>query len=340
MKEENLSGKEDKEIKFFKVFKKKEVWISGIIGILIGGLLIYLLGMIGVPGLGNETVATMKTGKITENSLYKEMKKYYPISYILELVDDSILEDKYELNEEQNSEIEEQIEYYLDMYESYYGYTEEAFLSENGFESIDEFKDYLSLDYKRNLYYIDYLKTIISEEEINNYYNENVYGEIDTKHILAKVSENLKEEDALKLAKEVIAKLNSGKSFDEVVAEYGDKITYEELGYNGFTSTLVSEYVEASKALENGTYSKEPVKTSFGYHVIYKIDQKEKPSLEEAKDDIVSVLGKDLEAEDSNLRYKALIQLREENNLKIKDSKFKTEYEDYCKEINDEAEEQ
>lgn len=340
MKDDNLSGKEEKENKILKLFKKKEIWISGIIGILIGGALIYLFVVIGIFGLGNETVATMKTGKVTENSLYKEMKKYYPISYILELVDDSILKDKYKLNEEQNSEIEEQIEYYLDMYESYYGYTEEAFLSENGFESRDEFKDYLSLDYKRNLYFIDYLKTIISEEEINNYYNNNVYGEIDTKHILAKVSETLKEEDALKLAKEVITKLNSGKSFDEVVAEYGDKITYEELGYNGFTSSLVSEYVEASKTLENGTYSKEPVKTSFGYHVIYKIDQKEKPSLEEAKDDIVSVLGKDLEAKDSNLRYKALIQLREENNLNIKDSKFKTEYENYCKEINGEVEEQ
>lgn len=338
MEEENLSGKEKKEKNFLKIFKKKEIWISGIVGILIGGALIYLLGVIGVPGLGNATVATMKTGKITENSLYKEMKKYYPISYILELVDDSILKDKYELNEEQNSEIDEQIEYYLNMYESYYGYTEEEFLSENGFESKEEFKNYLALDYKRNLYYIDYLKTIISEEEINNYYNESVYGEINTKHILAKVSDDVTEESALKLAKEIIAKLDAGTSFDNVVTEYGDKITYEELGYNGFTSNLVSEYVEASKALENGTYSKEPVKTSFGYHVIYKIDQKEKPSLEEATDDIVSVLGKDLEAKDSNLRYKALIQLREENNLKIKDSKFKTEYEDYCKEINGEKE--
>ena len=157
MEEENLSGKEKKEKNFLKIFKKKEIWISGIVGILIGGALIYLLGVIGVPGLGNETVATMKTGKITENSLYKEMKKYYPISYILELVDDSILKDKYELNDEQNSEIDEQIDYYLSMYETYYGYTEEEFLSENGFESRDEFKDYLTLDYKRNLYYIDYL---------------------------------------------------------------------------------------------------------------------------------------------------------------------------------------
>lgn len=338
MEEQKLNEKENKKGNFLKIFKKKEVWISGVIGMLIGGLLIYLLGVIGIPGLGNETVATMKTGKITKNSLYKAMKKYYPIDYVLELVDDKILEDKYELNDEQNSEIDEQIEYYLNMYKTYYGYTEEEFLSENGFESRDEFRDYLSLDYKRNLYYIDYLKTIIPEEEINNYYNEKVYGEIDTKHILVQVSDDVTDEQALTLAKEIIAKLNSGTSFEDIVKEYEDKITFEELGYNGFDSTLVTEYVEASKALEKGTYSKEPVKTEFGYHIIYKNDQKEKPSLEEAKDDIVSVLGKELESKDSNLKHKALIQLREENNLRIRDSKFKTEYEDFCKEINGETE--
>ena len=334
MEEENLKGKEKGN--FLKVFKKKEIWISGIIGILIGGLLIYLIGVIGVPGFGNETVATMKTGKITKNNLYKEMKKYYPISYMLELVDYSILKDKYELNDEQNSEIDEQVDYYLNMYQTYYGYTEEEFLSENGFESKEKFKEYLTLDYKRDLYFTDYLKTIVTEEEIDNYYNEKVYGEIDTKHILVAVSDDVTDEQALQLSKEIITKLDSGTSFDDVVKEYEGKIKYEELGYNGFNSGLVSEYVEASKSLENGTYSKEPVKTEFGYHIIYRIDQKEKPALEEVKNDIVDILGNDLETEDSNLKYKALIKLREENKLEIKDSKLKTEYEKYCKEINGE----
>lgn len=333
MKEENLSGKEK-----VKIFKKKEIWISGIIGILIGGLLVYLLGVFGTPGINNEIIATVKGGMITKNTLYKEMKKYYPISYLLELVDDKILEDKYNLTEEQQAEINEQADYYLSMYETYYGYTEEEFLEENGFDSIDEFKDYLTLDYKRNLYYVDYLKTIISEDEINTYYEENVYGEIDTKHILVSTSDDLTDEQALALAKEIIAKLDEGKSFDAVAEEYGDKVTFEELGYNGFTSNLVSEYVEASKTLENGTYSKEPVETEFGYHIIYKIDQKDKPALEEVRDDIVSKIGEELETEDQYIKYKALIQLRKESKLKIKDSKYKEEYEKYCKEINGEKE--
>lgn len=347
MEEENLRGKEKSN--FLKVFKKKEIWISLVAGLVLGGVLIYILISTNIVKVAkvekvsiikekNETVLKVNNDKITSNEVYQEMKKYYPISYLLELVDDKILEDKYNLTEEQQAEIDEQANYYLNMYKTYYGYTEEEFLSENGFESKEKFKEYLTLDYKRNLYYIDYLKTIISEEEINNYYNEKVYGEIDTKHILVAVSDDVTDEQALKLAKEIIAKLDAGTSFDDVVKEYEGKITYEELGYNGFDSNLVSEYVEASKTLENGTYSKEPVKTEFGYHIIYKIDQKEKPTLEEATNDIVTILGKDLETEDSNLRYKALIKLREENNLDIKDSKFKTEYEKYCKEINGEEE--
>ena len=40
------------------------------------------------------------------------------------------------------------------------------------------------------------------------------------------------------------------------------------------------------KNLKDGEYSKEPVKTSYGYHIVYRIDQKEKPALEDIKDQI------------------------------------------------------
>jgi len=335
MKEENLSGREKK--KGLAIFKKKEIWISGIIGILIGAALIYLLGLFGVPGLGNETIATIKKENISKNDLYKEMKKYYPVTYALELVDKSILEEKYKLPEEQNKEIEEQVNIILNQYQAY-GYTEETFLEENGFESKQEFIDYMTLDYKRNLACIDYFKTIISEEDIQNYYNENdVYGEINTKHILVRISEDLKEKEALTKANEIIAKLNNGTSFDEVAIEYADDsaIISENVDFNWLNeSSLAEEYTTASKALEKDTYTKEAVLTDFGYHIIYCVDKAEKPSIEESKDDIVEKLGADLEAEDQYIRYKALIKLREDNGLKFKDSKFKEEYKEYCDEIN------
>lgn len=335
MKEENLSGREKK--KGLAIFKKKEIWISGIIGILIGAALIYLLGLLGVPGLGNETIATIKAGNISKNDLYKEMKKYYPVTYALELVDKSILEEKYKLTEEQNKEIENQVNIILTQYQAY-GYTEETFLQENGFESKQEFINYMTLDYKRNLACLDYFKTIIPEEDIQNYYNENdVYGEINTKHILVKISEDLKEKEALTKANEIIAKLNNGTSFDDVATEYADDSTIisENVDFNWLNeSSLAEEYTTASKALEKDTYTKEAVLTEFGYHIIYCVNKAEKPSIEESKDDIVEKLGADLEAEDQYIRYKALIKLREDNGLKFKDSKFKEEYKEYCDQIN------
>lgn len=327
---------EDKVIKEEKksIFSKKEVWVSGIIGLILGATIVIGLYFIGIPKFGNETIATVKGGAIKKDELYTEMKKAYSVNYALDLVDKVILKNKYKLTDDQKKEVEEQADYYLTTYQTYYGYTEEQFLSENGFSTKDEFIEYLTLNYKRDLYYVDYLKTKIEQDKIQTYYDENVYGEINTKHILVEVSDDVTDEQAKATANEIIAKLDSGKSFEEVAEEYKDKVTYEDLGYNGFNSGLVSEYVEASKALENGTYSKEPVKTDFGYHVIYKVDQKEKPSLEEATNDIVKALSSDVEEDDPYIKYKALIQLREENNLKFKDSKFKEEYKEYCEQVN------
>jgi len=328
--EENLSGKEKKER--CAVFKKKEIWISGIIGILIGVALMYLLGLL---GLGNETIATVKAGKIREDDLYKEMKKYYPVTYVLELVDKSILEDKYELTEEELKEIEKEVELIISEYSMGYGITEDEFLEENGFESKEDFKNYMILDYKRNLVCIDYFKTKIQEEDIKNYYNENdIYGKIDTKHILVTGTG----EQALAKANEIISKLDSGVSFDDTAKEYADNFTVisEEVDFKWKDEySLAEEYVMASKALEKGTYTKEAVLTDFGYHIIYCENKEEKPSLEEAENDIVEVLGAELEAEDGYIRYKALIKLREDNGLEFKDEKYKKDYEQYCKDINE-----
>ena len=158
MEEENLN----KNNKTTSIFKKKEIWISAIVGILIGMILIYSLGLTGIIGLGkNGIIATVKGGNVSERDLYKEMKKLYPVDYVLDLTDSIILEKKYNLTDEQNQEIEDQVNSIISSYENY-GYTEEEFLSANGFESRDEFKKYLELDYKRNLYCVDYFKTLIT----------------------------------------------------------------------------------------------------------------------------------------------------------------------------------
>ncbi len=339
MEKENLSeeNNEKKSIKakLKKIFKKKEIWISGIIGLIIGGILIYILGEFGILGLGHQTIISFKGGKVTKNEIYNEMEKYYPINYVLELADKSILDNMYQLTDEQKEEIDKQVDSILSMYETYYGYTEEQFLEENGFNSKDEFVEYMQLDYRRNLYCIDYFKTLLPEEDINNYYNDNVYGKINTKHILIKVSDDVTDEKALATANEILAKLKDGKSFDDVANEYKDKVTTENVDVDNFTEdSLANNYVEASKKLEKDEYTTKAVKTDYGYHIIYCIDKSDKPSLEDVENDIVEVLAKDLEKEDQYIRYKALIKLREDSKMKFKNKDLEEKYKEYCEQID------
>ncbi len=330
MEEEKKSFKERSK----NILKKKEIWISGIIGLILGGALIYVLGIFGIPGLGHETVMSFKGGRITKSDVYNDLANKYPISYALELVDKEILDDVYKLNDEQKKEVEDQANSILSMY-SAYGYEEEDFLEENGFSSKEEFINYMELDYKRNLYCIEYFKTLLSEDEINNFYNDNVYGKISTKHMLVQVTDNVTDEQALATANEILAKLKEGKSFDEVAEEYKDKIVSEDVEFDNFTeSTLAQEYVEASKKLNKDEYTTEAVKTDFGYHIIYCINKADKPSLEEAENDIVENLGEVLEENDQYIRYKALIKLREDKNLKFKNKDLEEDYKEYCNQVN------
>lgn len=335
MGEENLSGNEKK--KGNSMFKKKEIWISGAVGLVLGAAIICLLSILGVPGLGNETIAKYKGGKVTENSLYKEMKKYYPVTYALESIDDAILQDIYELTDEQKKEVEQESKNILETYKQY-GYTEETFLKENGFDSKEDFEKVLQLEFRRNLAYIDYLKTLIKTEDIEKYYNENVKtGTIKTQHMLVEISETVNEEQALEVANEIIKKLNEGNKFEDIAKQYNDegKVIYQDVEINSFNeNSYIESYVTASKQLTKDSYTKEAVKTDYGYHVIYCADKSDVPSLEEATNDILEALGSNLEMENQYIREKALIKLREDYNLKFVDEKFEEEYKEYCKEVD------
>ena len=158
-----------------------------------------------------------------------------------------------------------------------------------------------------------------------------MFGDVDSKHILVKIdNENgMKDADAKKLANEIIKKLNSGKTWEEVTKEYKDKIVTEELGYMAFNASLEASYLKECKNLKVGTYSKTPVLTSYGYHIVYKIDQKEKPSLEDVKDDIIDVLATEKKNADTNLYHKSLIAMRADAKLEFTDTKLGDEYKTY-----------
>ena len=279
---------------------------------------------------GTQPVATLKDEVITADDLYEDMKEYYSVKIFLNTVDDVILSKIYPSNDEMENEIKNTAEYYYSVYEQSYGYTKETFLSQYGFSSEKEFLDSLRLDYRKNEYYEDYALGLVTDSEIEKYYKDEVFGDVDSKHILVSTGEDgLSDEEAKKLANEIISKLNSDTSWDDVVSEYKDQIVSEELGYNAFNASLESAYLKECKDLAVGTYSKSPVLTSYGYHIVYKIDQKDKPELSEVKDDIKEILADKKKDADTNLYYKALIQMREDAGLEFSDTKLGDEYKKY-----------
>ncbi len=337
----NTNKKEyDKLFKFYDFIDKYRLAIYGVIGGVLATVLVVILiwpDRIAKLENGLEPVASIDGLTVTAEDLYEDMKEIYSVNNLLDIIDNKILEEKYPETDEMNTELNDQAEKYYNMYNQYYGYSKEEFLTKNGFGSERAFIEYLRLQYRRTQYTDDYIKEQITDKEIEKYYEDKVYGDINTKHILVKVSSSATDEEkkeAENLAKEIITKLNEGKSFDEVKDEYKDKITYEELGYKAYNASLESAYMEAMQKLENNSYTKEPVQTSYGYHVIYRIDQKEKPALKDVKEEIITSLVSEHKSKDTSVQYKALEKMREDAKLKFTDTVLEKKYETYKSQYN------
>lgn len=330
-----VSIKKQEMPKFIEFIDKYRLCIYGIVGGVLATILVVILiwpDRIAKLEDGKEPVAQIDNLTVTADDLYESMKEVYSISLLLDKIDNKILEEKYPDNEEMTDDVKEQAESYYKMYEQYYGTSKEEFLSGNGFGSEKAFLEYLKLQYRRDKYTEEYAKSLVTDKEIDKYYEDKVYGDIKTKHILVKVNEDAtdeEKEEAENLAKEIISKLDDGKTFDEVKEEYKDSITYEELGYKSYNASLESAYMEEMQNLKNDSYSKKPVKTSYGYHIVYRIDQKDKPTLKDVKEDIITTLAEEKLSSDTTISSTSLAKLREEVNLKFSDTVLESKYNAY-----------
>ena len=325
----------DKVFKFYEFFDKYHLAIYGALGgILVTVLVVVLIWPDRIATLkdGTQPVATIDGMTLTADELYEDMKDIYSVSSLLDKLDTKILTDKYPDTDEMDDEVTSQAENYYKAYEQYYKMSKEDFLKQNGFNTEKKFLEYLKLNNRRTKYVKEYTENEVTDKEIDKYYEDKVYGDINTKHMLVKVDSSASDEDkkeAENLAKEIISKLDEGKTFDEVKEEYKDKITYEELGYKSYNAALEEAYKNEMKNLKDGEYSKEPVKTSYGYHIVYRIDQKEKPALEDIKDQIKEEIADEKISNDKNLYYVVLDKMRENANLKFEDTVLKDKYDNY-----------
>jgi peptidyl-prolyl cis-trans isomerase C len=126
----------------------------------------------------------------------------------------------------------------------------------------------------------------ITDEELKKIYEEKTSGtgtEYKARHILV--------EDEAK-AKEMITKLDGGADFSELAKEHSTGPSGKSGGDLGWFSSqqMVKPFSEAAAAMEKGKYSKEPVKTQFGWHVIMLEDSRESspPPFEQLKPQLQS----------------------------------------------------
>ena len=140
------------------------------------------------------------------------------------------------------------------------------------------------------------------------------------------------DKEALQKAKDIIKKLKNGESFDDLAKEYSDDTSNKDkggdLGYFN-TGDMLEEFEKAAFALKKGKYTTTPVKTKYGYHIILKTDEKEKPSLEDKKEEIIKTLADDAKSNDTALSINALVELRKEYGMNIEDDEMSKLYSTY-----------
>ena len=305
-------------------------------------LTLTMTGCGNVPKLkdGTELIVEMDGLKMTTEEIYQKLKDSYGTYSLINSIDDLLLNNVYKTTDEMKEKIEKQI---LTLKNQFGSDFESAIQYYYGVSTEKQLYNLLEIVYKRELATSDYADTLVKDEDIKKYYDEEAIGDIKASHILIKsdatdsmTDDEKKEakEKALNTAKEVIEKLDNGEKFEDLAKEYSKDSSASDGGDLGYFNKgdMVSGFEEAAIKLKVNEYTKEPVETQFGYHIILKTDQKEKGTLEETKDKIKTTLKNNLIKNTSNISVFALEWLREKYDLKIYDAELKIKYDHYMNE--------
>ena len=297
---------------------------------------------------GSKVAVSADKTKITATEYYTEIKKKN-ISKLIDMIDKNLFEKDYPSDEKEKEEVKKQI----DEIKSYVNNDDAQFKNliqqYFGVNSEKELEESLKLEYKRTTAVKDHISKKIKDNEIEDYYNNNITGQIKASHILISIDakedatdkeKKEAEEKALKKAKSIIKKLEKGEKFSDLAKKYstdeGSASKGGDLGYFQLNE-MVSEFSNAVKELKKDEYTKEPVKTEYGYHIILKTGEKDRKKLKEVKDEIIEKIRDQKMQNDPTLFYTTLIEIRKENKIKWNDSDLKKAYEDYMNELIEKA---
>lgn len=298
---------------------------------------------------GDEAIVTMKKDqKISVDELYEELKSDYALEALINMIDKKILEKKYA---DKVEEAEAETESILSQLESQYGdQLLEMIQQYTGYPSIEAYENAYYLSYLKNLVIEDYCAKQITDKEIEKYYKDEIVGDIKISHILitSSVTDDMtdeekatKETEAKAKVESIINELNNtkaadvAKKFAELAKTHSqDETTKENGGSLGYINkdTLDESYtelVEAAYKLKDGKYSTKVITTELGYHVVLRVETKEKAKLDEIKDTIVEKLAATYLEENPEANVKALQEMRKDNDVKITDSELQEKYAEY-----------
>lgn len=280
---------------------------------------------------GDDIVAKLNGKVITADELYSELKTQGGRSILTSMIDEYILDKEYKTTDEMKKTAEATVK----SYKSSYGDSYKTFLSNYGISDDSELKNILIQQSKQEKVVEAYIKKNITDSEMKSYYDSNIKGDIKASHILISVKENATDEDkekAKKKAEEIIEKLKNGEDFAKLAKKYSDDDESKKDGGNlGYFNTgdMVEAFEKAAYKLSVDEYTTEPVETTYGYHIIKKTGEKEKPSFEKSKSTIIEKIVDDKKENDTTITAKAMKALREKYKLNIKDKYLKKAYNDY-----------
>lgn len=331
-----------KEVKSSNFIKdnSKNLLLGLICILLVINIVLIVLGHKVKLSNGNEVIASIKDKEYTAEQLFDTLKDKYGKDALVTLIDEYI-SDK-ELSDDDKADAKTEAKKYIDSIKSQYesaGYTWDDVLKQYGYTNEDALVNEYLVSVKQQKVVTNYLEKQLTDDEIKKYYDENIYGTYTVKHILVKPAttdemtdeeKTAAEEAAKAKAQEVITKYAAGEDWKTLVNDYSeDEGSKESEGLvENFTKGDVDdEFFKASVALKDGEYTSEPVKSSFGYHVILKVSETAKKSLADSKKDIVDALINEKLNNDSNLYNSTWVKIRKDYKLDIKDTKIKSSYE-------------
>ncbi len=307
--------------------------------------LLLLTGCAYTPKLqdGKEVVAKVNGLTITAEDLYSTLREKYGADVLINAIDDFIANKEVTDNTGAIKSADAQVASIKASYEQQ-GSDFAAALKQAGFASEQAYHDLLVENYKKNKVLENYLKKNLTDTEIENYYNSDVVGAQTVRHILIipETKDDMTDDQkaaakktALEKAEGLIKKLDEGNDFAKLAKENSDDTGTKDNGglFANFTADGTdTAFFAASKALKVNEYTKTPVESQFGYHIILKVSEKEKPSLKDSKDYIIKTLVDKKVDEINNdttgkLYAATFAKIRESYKLEINDTALKTLYE-------------